>query len=90
MKGQILYEERAKVLSKNNFKKGCKDKNTGRRVIIMEQKAKTFNNPKSIQMGRNPAKKPELNDSSNGWGLITFPNFLYTDFKLNIPMLYRH
>ena len=56
----------------------------------MVQNAKTFNNPKNIWMGRNPAKKTKLNDHSNGWGLITFPNFVYTDLKLNIPMLYRH
>ena len=90
MKEQILYGEKAKVMSKKNFKKGCKDKNTGRRVIIMAQNAKTFNNPKNKRMGKKPARKPKLNDNSNEWGLITFQNFIYTDFELNIPMLYRH
>ena len=85
MKVQILYGEKAEVMSKKNFKKGYKAKKTGRKVIIMVENAKTFNNPKNIWMGRNPAKKTELNDHSNGWGLITFPNFVYTDFKLNIP-----
>ena len=52
VKGQILYEEKAKVLSKKNIKKGCKNKKVGRRVIIMVQKEKTFNNPRSIIKGK--------------------------------------
>ena len=84
-----MYDEEANVLSKKNFKKGCKDNNIGRRVIIMEQKANTFNNPKSIIKGKD-SKESNVKDHSNGWDLPFRLSNFGMDFRLNIPILYRH
>ena len=77
-------------MPEKKVRKVYKTRNKDEKEIIIRLNAKTFNNPKSILIGKKPAKEPnELNNSSVGMGLY-FPNFLYTDFKLNIPMLYRH
>ena len=55
----------------------------------MEQKAKTFNNPKSIIQGKD-TRGPILKDHSNGWDFrFTSTNF-GMDFRLKVPILYRH